>query len=391
MGTSNNSMFVMAKPNDVRIGTRKKKCDFICIDCFSFLGLGLGITQNLKFSKYASVAIKDIDDDGDGIFLDDVSIGGDSSTLFGDVITLDVTSDDANDKSSTKHEIMKIDEDKKTVYSTPTISTLTMGQFMECGKFEDDDGEEEFPSRLVFSRNLVFEERTQNDEDESRTLNTRSSSKIPSSLDTKTLILTPSLDTKTWHVTLSGPEMIETMIGDTAAPNIRRKFSNDSYSCSQNLFQIERVPSTVDTCDGDDQSLVSCMSAEEGNFPNTQSEAAIDEDGASAVKGHSIKKRLFGGRRRAWSWNRSKVQKKTTVQETWVLQTQTSQLSPSPESFRSTVPVIEPVKCIDPTTMIIDTNEDRERYIYDGENVPFDEPIACHSKHLPIEETLLAE
>jgi len=394
----------MTKPNDVRMGNDKnnsswkasnKKFDFMFIDCFSFLGLGLGIESNFHLFKCASVALMDIDDGGDNTFLEDASMGGDSSTLFGDVISLDVPSKETKDKSSANHEIMTNEDDKKTVYSPPTISTLTMGQVMEGEKVEEDEGEEEFPSRLVFSGNLVLEARSiPEDEDESKTLNTRSTSRLPSSLDTNTLILTSSLDTKTWHATLSGLQLIETMKGDTTETDIRRKYGNDSNSCLRNLNQIERVPSTVDTCDNDDQSLVSSMSVEEDIFPSEGSGVIIDIDGVSAVEGHSTKNRLFGGEetfRRAWSRNRARVLKKNNGRESWMLQMPTLQSTPSPESFRSTVPVIEPVKSIDPTTIIVDTTEDSENYIYYGENVPFDEPIAYSPRHLLIEETSIAQ
>lgn len=362
MGTSNNIPYFKTNPNDVSMGNGKKKFDFICVDFCSFLYLGLGMKRNHYTSKFSSEAIAAIDDDESNTFLEDNSFGSDSSTLFADLSTQDVTSDETKVDSSIKHANMIIEEDKKAVYSLPT--ELTIGHFMEIRYVEDDA--EDLPSRSIFSRKHSFEERMPKNEDESKSLNTLSTSRIQSSLDTKKIELAPSLDTTTWKARLSGLRTIETITGNTEERNERRKISNGSYFYLRKPYNIERVPSMVDTCNGDDQSLVSCMSNLDDTFP--------DQGGDLIIEG-------------TCSWDRASLQKKRISHSNWVLQTQTSQSTPSSESFRSTVPVIRPVKSIDTSTTFVNTTEDRYRYTFERENIPFDEAITYSSKYMPIKET----
>jgi len=401
MVASNNDAFVMTKPSGLSKGTGKKqslratrtrKYDYIFIDCLSFLGLGLGFEETFHLSKCTSVALIDIDDSSN-IFLEDVEMEADSSTRFSDGITLGVPSDETKNLSSTNY------EDKKSIYSTPTISTLTMEKFIEGRKVEDETQRQKSQSRLVLSGNLVPQERSVlEDEEESKTLNTRSTSRIPSSLDTKTLRLTPSLDTKTWNVTLAGLELVETTIGDTTEVDIRRNYRSDSHPMPSILYQIERVPSMVDTQFKDDESLVSFMSVEEDIFVPKRSGETSNRIFPTEV--HQIRQRLFrakGKLLRSWSWKKRRLQRKCSESELEpnptdrLLRKPTSSSTQSEDSSKTTVPAIEPVKSMYTITASTDTNEDNGYYISYGEDVPFDEPIVSPLGFLPIKETRLGQ
>merc|ERR1719343_1497296 len=165
---------------------------------------------------------------------------------------------------------------------------------MEYRKVEDEDQEQESQSRLIFFGKRVSEERSVlEDEEESKTLNTRSISRIPSSLDTRTPQLTPSLDTKTWNMAQVGLEMVETTIGDTIEIDVRRNHSSDSHLRPRSLHQIERVPSIVDTQYKDDESLVSVISVEEEFFASKHNSGTNNRNRIFPTEGHHIRKRLF--------------------------------------------------------------------------------------------------
>jgi len=370
----------IGKKNSSR-ATSNKKYDYMFIDCCSFLGLGLGFEEHFHLSKCASVALMDFDDSVN-TFLGDIEMETDSPTRFNDVTTLDMTSDETKDQCSINY------EDKKT-----------MEKLKEGRKFEDDDLKQDSQLRLTFSGNLVSEERSVlEDEEESKTLNTRSTSRIPSSLDTRTLQQTPSLDKKIWNLTLKGLGLVETTIGDTIEVDIRRDYSSDSNPRPRILYHIERVPSMVDTQCKDDDSMVSFMSVEEDFYANKHNDGTSNRNGIFPNKEHHVRERLFrrkGKLLRAWSWKKRRLQRRDKECESQLnpinrlLRTPTSISTPSEDSSRAIVPAIEPVKSIDATTATTDTNEDHGYYIYHGEDVPFDEPIASPPGLLPIEETRL--
>jgi len=381
----NNDLFVMKKPNVLSMGPAKKKSSQlmsnITIDFCSFLGLGLGFEKKFLFSNYASVILMDIDENENYTLLEDDEMEGDLSTLFGDTITLDIPSQETKDKNIINQ------EDQKTKYSTPTISNLTMETFLEGINVKFNEQQQGLPSRLVFHGKLVAEERSfSGDEEDSKTLNTLSTSRITPSSDTNTVQLTPSLNTKSWNANLAGLELVETTLEDTTEVDIRRNCRNDSLAQHNHLDQVKRVPSTINIFDKDDQSSIVSIISDEEDFPGKGNGTTSEIEGIYSTKGHRNTRRLFGVRRklrRAWPWNKKLIQ--TTANKSGlqpvstkrVMRTLTSTLKTSPDSSRATIPSIEPVKLIDVTTTTIDKNKDRSYFINYLKNVPFDEPIAC--------------
>ena len=383
MVVPNNDPFVMTKPNVLRMGrgkkkssreTSNKKYDFMILDCCSFLGLGLGFEESLHLSHYASVALMNIDDNENESLLEDNGMEADFSTRFGEASTLDVHPDETINRSITNY------EEKKTVCSTPTVSTLTVEKIID-GRIVEDGEQQELRSKLVFAGHLAAEERTflGDDGEDSKTLNTLSVSRMPSSLDTATLQLTPSLDTKTWSANQAELGFVETIIGDTKGVDTIRSYGNDSQSRPYHLYQTEGVPSMVDTFDNDDQSVVSIMSNED-IFSNKDHGTTSDRIGFCATEGYLNRKRLFGGRvklQRSWPWNKRGIQRRChgsglqSNRTKWVLQT------PPPPTSSDAPREIEPIKSINALTTTIDTNDDRGYSIYYRENIPFDEPIGC--------------
>jgi len=371
--------------------TRKKKHDFMFIDFCSFLGLGLGIKDDFQESNFTSIAIIVNDDDRDSITLEDSTVGADSSTLFRDLLILDTTSyDETKDDGWTKYNLLKNEDDYIKVVkpiSNPVISTLRMETVVKVENTEQIEEEQrDWPSKLVFlSENLVTDERTATeDEEESKTLNSCSTLRIPSSLDTKTIALPPSKNTNTCEKTSTGLRLTETKVGDTVATD--RNYSNPSYTQPQNPFQIKRVPLLVDTCKDDGQSVVSFMSIEEEIFLGKGIGDASSIDRAHESKEQPIMKRFFEGKRkilRSWSWKKIRVntnsdgQSVSKCQEPWGPVPRTKELPTlCTEASESTVVVIEPTKSIDFTTTTVDMEEDDFYKIY-GNNVPFDEPQEC--------------
>jgi hypothetical protein len=371
-----NNPFVMTKPNGPSEGPGEKssspkrtKFDFMFMDCCSFLGLGLGIRDDFQQPHCASTAMIYSDDGGDSITLDDTVMGADSWTLFDDVLTLDTPSEnEAKDNCLTNHKSLENEEDTKPTHSTCITMIPKMGKVTRTE--EEDD---ELSSRLdLLPEILVWEDTTTlEDEEESKTLNTRSTLRIPS-----------SLDTQTWDKTLEGLQLVETIVGDTTEADTGRNYSNPSYSRPRSLYHIKRVPSMVDTCGNDDQSAVSSMSIEEDLFLNKAEE-------------HPNTKRLLNGKGnilRPWLWNKAAVHKANGSESASEFREPSNTLSstqglpkPPSEASRSTVPMIKPTKSIDVTATTIGTDEDG-CYYYREDNVPFDEPYECSPGLLPIEE-----
>lgn len=424
MCTSNNQ-YVMAKPNDPSdilerdSSPRKRgKFDFMFLDCCAFVGVGLGLEDDI--APCASIALLD-SEDGAGSISEDSFTRADLSMISQDNLTFDA--------SLEKDEFLKHDDDTKTANTDiVTISTLTMEKTSPNGKvLRTKEDDEEFPSKLILlSANLVTgDKHYPDDEEESKTFNTLSTSRIPPSLDTKTQEITPSLDTKTLDKTLEGMKLIELTVGETEE-NKGKNMSNPSFLQERNSFDIERVPSLVDASNKDEESVVSAMSAED--------ESLLSKDKGAATK-EPVSKRLFKGKRkmlRPWSWKNKK--RASEDQQTMMLPSElrgplgivpftnrqftsrtepprlpaslknpplsssVRQLVPSPgrlpkrptEAYRKTVPAIKQTKSNDVTASTIATDEDNNCNRY-GENVPFDEPHACSARRLPIEKVRVGQ
>jgi len=424
-----NNTFVMTKPNDPSERTiensqsTKSKYDFMFIDCCSFLGLGLGMADDFRISPYASVALMDTNDDMDSFLLGDTDITSDSSTLFHDL-------SDANSEKESKG---NNEEDTKAIDSILTISTVTMEQAIKGKRIVNiEEEDEDLPSRLtLLSENyLSVDGTTLFDEEESKTLNTLSTHRLPSSLDTKTLELPPSLDTKTLDMTLEGLELVETTLGDTTEADTGRNLSNPSYSRPRSLYDIDRVPSLVDFDNSDDQSLVSTISVEQEDIKGKTASTFCERK--------LITKRLFNGKskiRKPWQWNKKKAHeveerepadglplpsipvsrtKGITILPSEPSRSVISTSQPtgpnnhtaetignyghkdspstkrqppkSPASvYRFPVPMITMTKSNDVTATTISTDEGEYCYQF-GDNVPFDEPHACSHRLLEIEQ-----
>jgi len=334
-------------------------------------------------------------------------------------------------RDALKDEEVKKEDDLKTANTSPTLSTLTMEKFTDMRKIvTPKEHDEELPSKLLLlSENFVSGEKL-NDEVESLTLNTMSTLRIPSSLDTRTEEIPPSLDTKTLSRTLAGLQLMDSTIGDMTTPreDAGRNISNRSKSRRRNLYDIERVPSLVDTYGNDDGSMVSAISADSGAQVSKGIRVKKEPPIKKGVEAQEpIRKRLFRGKGkilRPWSWKNKKVVQETLVAKVpsvWrepletVRHTQdipktrpnestrpsvtamkpTKPFVPSPvprhtprhvpkspprirreyptASPALTVPAIKATKSNDITASTIGTDEE------DRDNVPFDEPINTFS------------
>merc|ERR1711935_362094 len=305
-----------------------------------------------------------------------------SLAFYHDVLPLDAPPDNETKANGfTKHKSLNSENRHKILDSAHTASTIPMEKISELERVAQIEEEnEELPSKLILlAENLISEETTVPEvDDESKTFSTRSTLTIPPSLDTMPLNLSPSLDTKTWDMTLAGLQLVETIIGDATEADTRRKYNNSSCSQPRNLYQIERTPLHIDICSNDDESAVSSMSIEEEIFLGEGVGAASDRDRVYLSEEKPITKRLFGGKGsilRQWSLNRTTMQRANRRKPT-----------PSTEALRSTVPVIKPTKSIDITAATIGTDEDDCYNSYYGEKVPFDEPHLCSPRLLTIEE-----
>ena len=388
----------MGKPNSPRETLepqKKSKFDSMFLDCCAFVCVGLGVENDI--APCASIALIDSDDGGDSLS-DGSSTRADTSTLFHDHRTYD-TSYYEKDES----------DDTKMGSSFFTVSTLSMEKMAQAKKglpIEDED--EERPSKLLLlSRNMVTGEKLYpDDEEESRTFNTLSTGKLPSSLDTKTAEIPASLDK-----TLEGLKLVDTVIEEAAQENTERNARNSASSRQLNPFDIERVPSLVDASGKDEQTVVSSMSVDD--------DALIGKNDGTGAKG-PISKRLFKGKGkilRPWSWKNKKAANDCdadpvlpelrkpfgTLPVANGQHVQTEQSRPSAsltkpsfpiavrspqilpklpgDSFTSRVPVIQQTKSNDVTATTIDTNEDDN-----GDNVPFDEPQGASPRFVAIEK-----
>jgi len=387
-----NNPFVMTKPNGPSEGLGEKssspersKFDFMFMDCCSFLGLGLGIRDDVQQPPCASTALIYNNDVWDSITLDDTLMGADSWTLFDDVLTLDTPSkNEAKDNGLTYHKRLEHEEVAKATHSTRTTMIPTMIPTIEkVTRIEEDD--DELSSR-------VWEEITMlEDDEESKTLNTRSTLRIPS-----------SMDTNMWDKTLEGLQLVETIVGDTTEADTGRNCSNPSYSRPRSLYQIERVPTMVDNCGNDDQSVVSSISITDDIFLDKGIDAANNRHRASAVEEPPVIKRLLSGKGnmiRPCLWNKAAVHKVNGSESPSRLRkplgplssTSAQGLPKSPsEASRSTAPMIKPTKSIDVTATTVGTDEDG-CYYYHEDNVPFDEPHECSPGLLPIKEVRIGQ
>ena len=374
-------------PGEKSSSTKRTKFNFnfMFMDCCSFLGLGLGVGDDVQQSPCASTALIHNDDVWDNITLDDTVIGTDSWTLFDDVLTFDTTSEnEAKDNGLINHKRLENEEETKPTHSAHTTMIPTMkSTIQKVTRIEEED--EDLSSR-------VWEEiTTLEDDEESKTLNTRS-----------TLRISSSMDTKTCHKTLERLPLVETIVGDTTEADTGRNCSNHSYSRPRSLYQIERVPTMVDNCGNDDQSVVSTMSIEEDLFLDKGISEANNRHSASAVKEPPVIKRLLSGKGnmiRPWLWNNAAAHKSNRSESASGLRkpsgplstTYTQELPQSPsETSRSTAPMIKPTKSIDVTATTVGTDEDG-CYYYHEDNVPFDEPHECSPGLLPIEEVHIGQ
>ena len=256
---------------------KRARFGFLFMDCCSFLGVGLNFDDDIP--PCASIALMDDDDS-----ISEVSEMRADTSVFS--------------RGALKNQMAKNEEDTRTAHTSPTMSTLTMEKLAEMKKAAPAKQEdEEIPLKLLLlSENLVSGERVY-DEIESLTLNTMSATRIPSSLDTRTEKLPPSLDTKTLSRALEGLKLVETTGEDTRTREDTGRNFNKNRPCSRsrNLNDIERVPSLIDTYSNDNRSVVSAISADSG---------APLSMGVKA-KEPIRKRRLFKGKGkilRGWSW-----------------------------------------------------------------------------------------
>ena len=367
---------------------KRDKFDFMFMDCCSFLCVGLGIDDDIP--PCASIALMDSNDGGDSI--------SDSSSVFHDIATLDDS-------------LIKNEDDTKTTSTFYTISTLTMEKIAEVKKvLPTKEEDEELPSKLILlSENLVVGDKIYpKDEEEFSTLNTLSTARRSSSLDTRSEEIPPSLDTKTFDRTLLGLQLVETLVGETTQEDKGRNFSNRSYPQPRKLFDIERVPSLVEAYGNDDRSIVSAISIEDNNIPNK------DDKPREPITNRPFKGKML----RLWSRKNKKAVNKADGNKApsiWREQSETvpntdlptkssrppvttlkptkpSILNPrglpkysTVETNSTTVPIIKLTKSNDVTTSTVGTDEDECYHRY-GSNIPFDEPPTSSTRFLAIEK-----
>ena len=378
----------------------KSRLEFLLMDCCSFVGVALGVYDEIP--PCATFALID-SDDSDGSISDDSEFLDGASLFSRDVL---------------KNETTKNTNDTTTAITLNTMSTLTMEKTPLAKRIlQSKANNNGLPSNLAQNNVHVFED-----------AESLSTLQIPPSLDTKTVEMPSPLKSKTTRKTLHGLKLVESKVKDTKQKNIEREEvpNRPKSSRHRNPYDIERVPSLVDTSGKDDESVVSAMSA-------------VDI-GAK----ESITKRLFGGKRkilRPWS-RKNNIAKKTEAKEIvggkspsiWrasfdpmsttdaktqkapieparplIIVTKPTELStptnaspipisiPSPvrrhaprdaspsspprlpkntstEDFRSTVPAIETTKSNDITASTVGTEEDKRI-----DNIPFDEEPSCKS------------
>lgn len=279
MRTPNNPK-VMIKPDELgempvmkSSPPAKSMFESLLMDCCSFVGVALGVYDDIP--PCASIAFID-SDDSDGSISDDSDIEAGASVFSRDVV---------------KNETTKNANDTKTSITLNTISTLTMEKIPLAKRIivskANKDGS---PSK--FAQNAVLGQKLFDDAESLSTL------QIPPSLDTKTVEIPPSTDTKALSKTLLGLKLVESKDKVSRPKDTERKLTNRSNSRQRNPYDIERVPSLVDTSEKDDESVVSAIST------------------ADIEPKESMKKRLFKGKAkilRAWSW---KTNNKTQGNET---------------------------------------------------------------------------
>lgn len=258
----------------------KSRFEFLLMDCCSFVGVALGAYDDIQ--PCATVALID-SDDSDGSISDDSEMVAGASVFSRDVV---------------KKETTKNTNDTTTSITLNTISTLTMEKTPLVKRIlRSKANGVGLPSNLAQNigsgpgGNVVF--------DDSESLSTL---KIPPSLDTKTVEMPSPLETKKLSKTLLGPKLVESKVEDTKQKDTKREEvpNRSNASRQRNPYDIERVPSLVDTSAKDDESVVSAMSA-------------VDVETKEPIK-----KRLFRGKGkmlRPWSWknNSNKKEEKETV------------------------------------------------------------------------------
>ena len=251
----------------------KSRFEFLLMDCCSFVGVALGIYDEIP--PCASIALID-SDDSDGSISDDSDIEAGASVFSRDVV---------------KNETNKNANDTKTAITLNTISTLTtekvpLAERIIVSKASKDGSPSKLAQDDVLGENLF---------DDAESLSTL---QITPSLDTKTVEVPSSTDTKTLSKTLLGLKLVESKVQVTRPKDTERKLTNSSTSRRRNPYDIERVPSLVDASGKDDESVVSDIST------------------ADVEPKESMKKRLFRGKGkilRPWSW---KTNNKTEGNET---------------------------------------------------------------------------
>ena len=388
----------MTRPNELgeMLGMKssfreKSRLEFLLMDCCSFVGVALGVYDDIP--PCATVALID-SDDSDGSISDDSEFLDGVSLFSRDVL---------------KNETTKNANDTTTAITVNTISTLTMEKIPLAKRILQSKAiENDLPSNLEQNNVHVFED-----------AESLSTLQIPPSLDTKTMEMPSPLKPETPRKTLQGLKLVESKVKDTKQKDIEREEvpNRPKSSRHRNPYDIERVPSMVDTSGKDDESVVSAMSA-------------VDV-GAK----ESITKRLFGGKRkilRPWS-RKNNINKKIEAKESvggkspsiWrasfdqkapveparplIIVAKPTELSaltnaspvlrsiPSPvrrhapryaspsspprllekpttEDFRSIVPAIKTTKSNDITASTVGTEEEERT-----DNIPFDEEPSCKS------------
>jgi len=353
------------------------------VDCLAFLVLGLGretgAEDDFQILPCASTAL--FNSFADGLSVIDSS----SSSLLQNNSAVPDLPNEAKENGCTKLTTTKVNmAATNAIRAVPSPNTEISTDYKNIAEIEQRVAR--LPSALgMMPGNLLSEESTApfDEGESSKTLNTRSTLITRSSLDTKTLMLTPSLDTKTYDMALKGLSLVDTMaFGDTTEAEAGRNHSNPSPTRPRRLFHIDRVPSFVTVDWDDDQSLGSSISMEDHIFTDKNSVTSAERNKKCTPNKLPFTKQLLKGKGKIpklLPWRRSGTSKKTN-------QCEVSMWRPPSKPVPNKRSVIEPTKSNDVTATTVETREDEcdHRYV---ENVPFDEPHIRSSRLLAIEES----